>query len=258
MQVHILASGSTGNSVFIEMGGKKFLVDIGISARRIEQGLAGIGVQAAGLDGVFITHEHSDHIKGLDVFIRRHQIPVYTRPDTWAHIACRNKLPFECCRDLGDGMDIGPVKIKPFQISHDAADPVGFCFYHQNNKCVLATDMGMVTPVVEQSIANADVLILESNHDVDMVKNGSYPYFLKNRILGDQGHLSNHQAGTLLSRIDRKSHMQVFLAHLSQENNIPGLADRTVSAILEKNGCTVGEEIILHRTHVDRTASYIA
>lgn len=257
MQVHILASGSTGNAVLIELGDKKFLIDTGISARRIEQGLAGVGVQAGGLDGVLITHEHSDHIKGLDVFIRRHQIPVYARPATWGGIPCRDRLPKECCWDLGESLDFGPVRVAPFSISHDAADPVGYAFYYKDQKCVLATDMGIVTDIVEQALADTDVLVLESNHDVQMVQNGPYPTFLKKRILGDEGHLSNLQAGKLLSQISRKAKMQVFLAHLSQKNNLPRLAEQTVAEVLFKHDCAVGEEIILHRTHADRTASFV-
>lgn len=257
MQVHILASGSTGNAVLIEMGGKKFLVDIGISAKRVELGLKGVGVQASELDGVLITHEHSDHIKGLDVFIRRHKVPVYARPATWGQISCRDKLPLECCFDLGEKLNIGSLQIEPFPISHDAIDPVGFSFCFGHTKCVLATDMGMITEEVEQALSYADVLILESNHDVGMVQTGPYPYFLKKRILGDQGHLSNVQAGNLLSSIDRKPHMEVFLAHLSQHNNTPRIAEETVVEVLCNHNCGVGDEIVLHRTHVDRTASFV-
>ncbi len=257
MQVHVLASGSTGNAVLIEIGERKFLVDAGISARRIVQGLAGAGVQAASLEGIFITHEHSDHIKGLDVFVRKHQVPVYARPAAWGRIPCRDRLPRECCRDLGEIMDFGLVRVEPFSISHDAVDPVGYAFYYKEQKCVLATDMGMVTDTVEQALAYTDVLVLESNHDVKMVETGPYPYYLKKRILGDEGHLSNLQAGTLLSRISRKAKLQVFLAHLSQHNNLPRLAEQTVAEVLQNQGCAVGEEIILHRTHADRTASFV-
>ncbi|HBQ85503.1 MAG TPA: MBL fold metallo-hydrolase, partial [Syntrophomonas sp.] len=216
MQVHILASGSTGNSVLLQLGGKNILIDAGISARRIEQGLAGVGVKAGELDGVLITHEHIDHIKGLDVFIRRHKIPVYTRPGTWEGIPCRSKLPPQCCCDIYENIDIGPVRIETFPISHDASDPVGFCFYWSKIKWTLATDLGVITPEVKQALAHASLAILESNHDMEMLQTGPYPSFLKQRIKGIKGHLSNLDAARLLAYAGQQGPMQVFLAHLSK------------------------------------------
>lgn len=128
MQLHILASGSTGNAVLIELGGRKFLIDAGISARRIEQGLAKAGIAVSDLDGLLITHEHYDHIKGIPVLIKRHRIPVYARAAAWEALSNLGSIPGECRRELGERLDMGAVKIMPFPISHDAADPVGFCF----------------------------------------------------------------------------------------------------------------------------------
>jgi phosphoribosyl 1,2-cyclic phosphodiesterase len=258
MQLHILASGSTGNAVLVEMGGKQLLIDAGISARRIERGLSEVGIQVDRLDGVLITHEHSDHIKGIEVLVRKHHIPVYARPATWEAMNCRDKIPREYQKDLGSSLDIGAVKVVPFATSHDAADPVGFCFYFQDYKWVLATDLGIVTPGVEKALAYADVAILEANHDVDMLRNGPYPLFLKTRIRSRVGHLSNHEAGQILARTPRQRAMQVFLAHLSQQNNLPQLAERTVREVLQKSGCAVGEDIILHRTYPDATISLSA
>jgi phosphoribosyl 1,2-cyclic phosphodiesterase len=255
MQVHILASGSTGNSVLLQLGGKKILVDAGISARRIEQGLAGVGVKAADLDCVLITHEHIDHIKGLDVFIRRHEIPVYTRPGTWEAIPCRCKLPAHCCRDIYEHIDLGAVRVEPFSISHDANDPVGFCFYWQQVKWTLATDLGIVTAQVKNALAHASLAIVESNHDVDMLQTGPYPFYLKQRIKGEKGHLSNLDAARLLAYAARTGPMQVFLAHLSQQNNTPSLAENTVSEFLRQQGYEIGKDIMLYRTHANRTAS---
>ncbi len=257
MQIHILASGSTGNAIFIEMGGHKILIDAGISTKRIEQGLAAVGVQVGQLDAVLITHEHIDHIKGIDVLVRRHHVPVYTRAATWEKIPCRNKLPQECCRELGDSLDLGSMKIEAFSISHDAVDPVGFSILQGKLKCVLATDLGEVTPEVEKALAYADFAILEANHDPVMLKQGPYPAYLKKRISGSQGHLSNHDAGQVLAGIPHSGLMEVFLAHLSQHNNHPDLALRTVREILEANGCSVGEEILLHRTYPASTASLV-
>lgn len=255
MQIHILASGSTGNAAFIEMGGHKILIDAGISTRRIEKGLAGVGFDPSQLDAIFITHEHTDHIQGLDVLVRRYKVPVYTRPATWEKIPCRDKLSRECCRELGSSLDLGTMKIVPFAISHDAADPVGFCLLHSRSKTVLATDLGKVTPTVESALAYANHLILESNHDPLMLKEGPYPSYLKKRISGPQGHLSNQEAGILLARIPHKGVMQVFLAHLSQQNNFPHLAMGTVNGILQQKGCG---EIMLRRTYPAATASLVS
>lgn len=258
MQVHVLASGSTGNAVFFNMGKTKILIDAGISARRIEQGLDKIGVKASDLDAILITHEHTDHVKGIDVLVRRHHIPVYARPKTWEMISCRDKLPNNCIRYLESELMLQDIYIKPFTISHDAVDPVGFCLHREKCKFVLATDLGVVTKEVEEAISLADLVILESNHDLAMLKNGSYPMFLKNRIIGSKGHLSNVQAGKLLAKVKKKPNMRVFLAHLSQENNLPHIAEKTVANILKEEGCLVGEEVILHRTFPQTISSFIA
>jgi len=257
MQIHILASGSTGNAVLVEMGGRKILVDAGISCRRIERGLAAVGTAVGDLDGVLITHEHSDHIKGIPVLVRKHGVPVYARPAAWACMTEAHNLPRECRREIGDKIDFGPLQVAPFTVSHDAVDPVGFSFHYKNNKWVVATDLGMITRSVAEALAYANVAVLESNHDPQMLQTGPYPYYLKQRIKGKQGHLSNYEAGYLLAKIPRVRHMQVFLAHLSQHNNLPHLAERTVSDVLHDYDCAVGEDVILHRTFPDRTVSLI-
>lgn len=244
--------------MFLQFGSTRLLVDAGISARRIERGLAELGIRAAELDGILITHEHQDHIKGLDVLVRRHSIPVYAREKTWEHIACRSNLPLQCCQSFQGDFDLGEVRVEPFSISHDAADPVGFAFCHGKMRCVLATDLGVVTPQVETALHNAQVLILESNHDLDMLHRGPYPLYLKQRIRSNKGHLSNHDAGKVLSRLKRRETMHVFLAHLSQQNNDPRLAKQTVTYFLSQSGCQVGEEVVLHSTFPDRTSSFVS
>ena len=149
------------------------------------------------------------------------------------------------------------MKIEPFAISHDAADPVGFCILQGQVKTVLATDLGKVSQTVETALAYADTVILESNHDPVMLKEGPYPAYLKKRISGPQGHLSNYEAGKVLARIPHAGTMQVFLAHLSQQNNFPHLAMHTVSEILQQQSCNVGEEIMLKRTYPAATASWV-
>ncbi|EAX48391.1 beta-lactamase domain protein [Thermosinus carboxydivorans Nor1] len=257
MQVHVLASGSTGNALFFDFDTTKILVDAGISARRIQQALCGIGTSLEEVDAILVTHEHRDHVSGLPTLTRRYGLPVYTRPGTWENMFCRELIPSACCYELGDSLEIGNVKIEAFSISHDAADPVGFNFYYRNRKYSVATDLGFVTDSVKKAIACSDVLVLESNHDVDMLKKGSYPWSLKRRIMSSRGHLSNTDAGWALARLPRKSKTEVFLAHLSQENNRPDLAKTTVSTILADQGCCLDSEITLRLTYPDRTASLV-
>lgn len=252
MEVHVLASGSTGNAVFINMDNRRFLVDAGISATRIEKALKSIGTHPSELDAVLITHEHHDHISGLPVFLKRHGIPVYTRAATWQGIDFAGNLPPECIREMHDSLTFGDVHIESFDISHDAAEPVGFVFTCRDKKLSVATDLGIFTASVVRALSQADAIVLESNHDPDMLAIGPYPPFLKKRIRSRYGHLSNYDAAGLLGCVNRKAHTQVFLAHLSQENNCPDLAEFTVREQLTSRGIKVDQEILLYRTYPDQ------
>ncbi len=257
MELHVLASGSTGNATLLKFGNVNLLIDAGISARRIKNGLAEIGTPLETLDGVLITHEHRDHVSGLTTLMNRYRIPVYARLETWDALPGKEALPPELCRSLTDSLDIGAVRIEPFSISHDAADPVGFNFFYRQLKCSVATDLGFVTDTVKKALDGSDVIMLEANHDLDMLRNGSYPWYLKKRIMSNRGHLSNLDAGWTLARLARKSHTHVFLAHLSQENNCPEIAERTVRGILEEQGCRMGSDLTLYITYPDRRVSLI-
>jgi phosphoribosyl 1,2-cyclic phosphodiesterase len=258
MQIHVLASGSTGNSTFLKLGDANILVDAGISTRRIKQALAALGTDIADLDGILLTHEHRDHIAGLPTLTRKYRIPVYARQATWNAIDNQSKdevVPADRRCNLPDSLDIGSVKVEPFSISHDAADPVGFRFYTGTTKVGFATDLGFVTDTVKKALSLSDALVLEANHDVDMLKQGTYPWFLKKRILSNRGHLANTDTGWTLARLDKKSNCDVFLAHLSQENNRPELAEKTVADILADQECQLGKDVTLHITFPDRTTS---
>lgn len=258
MQVHVLASGSTGNATFIEMGQTKLLVDAGISARRIKAGLATLGTAIEELDGILITHEHRDHINGLPTLTKKYKTPVYANADTFDAMYCRKLLPDCCCNVITAGLDIGTVKVEPFSISHDAADPVGYSMFYRSSKCSVATDLGFVTETVKKAIAYSDVLVFEANHDVDLLKNGSYPWHLKRRIMSNRGHLSNIDAGWTLARMARSKPAKVFLAHLSQENNRPEIAETTVRGILSEQSCELEVDIDVRLTYPDRIAGFIA
>lgn len=250
MQVTVLASGSKGNSVFVEMEGVKLLVDAGISTRRIKQELSQIGQDIAELDGVFITHEHSDHISGLATLAKKYHIPVFSRPDTFRAMSCYKNLPLDTVNPIVDQVRLGRVAVRAFGIPHDAADPVGYAVLG-SSKCVVATDMGFVSSQLRQELEGARVLVLESNHDTDMLKNGSYPWPLKQRILSNRGHLSNTDAAWTIVHLKQRP-QKVLLAHLSEKNNTPQLALETVNSILQQQGAGAVE---IHMTSQNSSVS---
>ncbi|MBQ1613633.1 MAG: MBL fold metallo-hydrolase [Selenomonas sp.] len=234
MQVRILASGSKGNAVFVEMDGTKLLIDAGISATKIKKGLASFGVEASDLDGVLITHEHRDHVAGLVTLCKWYHLPIYTRSGTIANMKERSSIPAECFCPIGERFSVKGLQVEAFNIPHDAAEPVGYRLWGRKN-VTIATDLGFVTSSVQAALEGADVLILESNHDPEVLKQGAYPWPLKRRILSNRGHLANSDAAWALIRMQKRPE-KVFLAHLSEENNRPELAETTVQSILEGQG----------------------
>lgn len=234
-EIVMLASGSKGNAALISTDSQRFLVDIGVSCRELVLRLQSVGVSPLELDGVFITHEHTDHVRGLATFLKKYRVPVYGSEKTWQAILAKDgAIDRRSCRLAGERLLCGDVQVDSFPVPHDAADPRGYAFTSRSTgaKCTYVTDAGFVTPVIREAVAGSTALILEANHDVEMLKNGSYPYVLKQRILSTKGHLSNDSAGWFLSQLERLPR-QVVLAHLSQENNKPQLASDTVRNILD-------------------------
>ena len=234
-----IASGSSGNCIYIGTENTHILVDAGISNKRIEQGLNEIGVKGSELDGVVITHEHSDHVKGLGVLARKHGVPVYATKETLEEIGEMKYLgeyPRELfCPVLPDvEFSIGDMEIKPFSIDHDAANPVAYRIRSDHKSVAVATDMGHFDQYIIEHLQRLDALLLESNHDVRMLETGPYPYYLKRRILGDHGHLSNDNAGRLLNYILHDHLKHIFLGHLSKENNFEELARETVKLEIDQ------------------------
>lgn len=229
-----LFSGSKGNSYYISSGGNGILIDAGRSAKQLEQALGANSIDISSIRAIFVTHEHTDHIQGLRVFSSRHKIRVYASAQTLEALerlgAVNEKVD---SREIGfGGVAIDNMLIKPFPTSHDCAGSVGYTVTTSDGaKISLATDTGVITDEIYQSIVGSDAVIIESNHDVGMLMNGGYPYSLKRRILSEQGHLSNDACSELLPQLVESGTTRFILAHLSRENNMPVIAEN--SAVYE-------------------------
>jgi phosphoribosyl 1,2-cyclic phosphodiesterase len=233
MELCSIASGSSGNCICAGSDNCHVLIDAGISGKRIEQGLNSINLKTSEMQGILITHEHSDHIAGIGVIARKYGIPMYATAGTIE--AIRNtrsvgKIDGSLFREITPEVDfvIGDLTIEPIRISHDAADPVAYKIKHDGKSMAVITDLGTYDERIIKHMEGLDVLMLEANHDVNMLQVGRYPYPLKQRILGDRGHLSNERSGQLLGRVLHDNLKTVILGHLSKENNYPELAYETV------------------------------
>lgn len=241
MKLYSIASGSSGNSIFVgsEENNRGILVDTGISRKRIEEGLASENISFEGIEGIFLTHEHSDHISGLGPVLRKYAVPVYATEGTINYILDSGKCGkideelFQCIR-ADVPVKVGGMEIMPFSISHDAAEPVCYTVNDGRRKVAVATDMGEYTDYTLSHLEDCEGVLLEANHDINMLQAGSYPYQLKLRILGKEGHLSNDACGRMLRRLLRYRLRYILLGHLSQENNYPELAYETVKYELEQ------------------------
>lgn len=233
MRMCSIASGSSGNCIYIGDEDTHILVDAGISCKRIEEGLKTLDLCGRDLSGIFVTHEHSDHIQGLGALSRRYHIPLYMTGGT-AEAITRSKscgaLDPAWIHELREDevQQIGTLRVLPFSIPHDAAQPVGYRVESGNKAAAVATDLGKYTEYLIDHLKGLDAILLESNHDLNMLQVGRYPYYLKLRIMGDRGHLSNENAGRLLGRIAHEGLSHVFLGHLSKDNNYEELALQTV------------------------------
>lgn len=233
MRLCSIASGSSGNCIYVGSEATHLLVDTGISGRRIEQGLKGLELTPRELDGILITHEHADHISGLGVLARKYEIPIYATQGTIDAMLGSGSLGtveeelFHPVRE-DEKLIIKDLTINPMHISHDAAQPVGYRIAYGSKKVAICTDLGVYNDYTVECLKGMDALLLEANHDVNMLQVGPYPYYLKQRILGDRGHLSNENSGRLLCRILHDGLKAVLLGHLSKENNLPELAYESV------------------------------
>ena len=236
MRVCLLASGSKGNSVFIETEESRILIDAGLSAREIEKRLAAVAVEAADIDAIFITHEHTDHVRGVIPFSNRFKTPVFVHHQTREVVPDAKRLKVYSEFDSGSPVEFKDMVITPFPVAHDAMAPVGFSIETMRGKIGVATDLGIATRLVAEQLKNSRILVLESNHDEEMLRDGPYPWELKQRIRSRHGHLSNNASAELLTTLLWENLEAVFLAHLSEQNNHPGLAEEAARQVLKKNG----------------------
>lgn len=230
----VLASGSSGNSIFVKCENTSILIDSGLSGKELEKRLTIIGEDAKDLKAIIISHEHTDHIKGAGILSRRYKIPVYGNKRTMAASEPSIKKTFETrFFESGTPFFIDKIRINPFSISHDAADPCGFTIRTDRSKLGIATDLGIATALVKTRLKNCTGLVLEANHDPFLLESGPYPWSLKQRIKGRSGHLSNEEARDLLGEIAGNNLKNIILGHLSRENNCPDKAVFTVSQALK-------------------------
>ena len=255
-----LFSGSSGNSIYISCGDVRLLVDAGMSAARIEAHLREIGADIREIDGILVTHEHVDHIRGLGVLARKYGVPIYANEGTWNGILLKESgIPLRCVRTFYTGEDfyIGGVNVHPFPIPHDANEPVGFAFESRGLRCAVATDLGHINDTWMNAVSGCQALVLEANHDVEMVERGPYPSHLKRRILGRKGHLNNEDCAKALLKLVKSGTRAVFLSHLSQDNNLPELAYNTVCGALYESGYDVGEDIRVTVSRRDKVSDML-
>lgn len=255
MKLCSIASGSSGNCIFVGSRNTNILVDAGISAKKIEYGLKRIDIHPDTIQGILVTHEHIDHVSGIGVMARRYNIPIYATYETVMEI-CRMKtlgeIPAELFRyvEPDKTITINDISIEPFSTSHDAANPVCFTLKADGEKIGIATDLGKYDDYILSKLKDSDLLMIEANHDINMLLVGRYPYFLKQRILGDKGHLSNDTSADLISKLISKKKQHIILAHLSKENNYEELAYETVLCELTRAGYSM-RDLSLSVAHRD-------
>lgn len=248
MDIFSLRSGSRGNASLVSGCNTKLLVDCGVSGKSVTSALADVDVYPEDISAIAVTHEHIDHIAGIGVMMRRYHIPVWANAATWAAMESQvGKIDKSLVNifDNDSSFEIGEIGVKPFSIPHDAADPVGYSFMCGGEKVAVATDIGELKKDLFEAIRGSKTVLLESNHDVNMLEIGKYPPQLKRRIRGKLGHLSNDDAGRAAEFLVRLGTERIILGHLSEENNYPELARQTVICVLNDAGIKCGRDVLL-------------
>lgn len=244
--IFTLMSGSSGNSTLIVENGTMILLDCGASGKKLSMAIESLGYDCRDLSAILVTHEHIDHVSGAGVLSRRFDIPIYATAET---LGVMNVGPIseKNIRPVLPGKDfqVGDINISPFSISHDAKNPAGYSFDLDSGKFTSLTDTGVITQEIYDKMKDSKYLLLESNHDVDMLKCGNYPYPLKCRILGKTGHLSNATAAKVAKKMLENGTERIMLGHLSNENNTPEIAYKTSENALTESGAIIGKDILL-------------
>ncbi|PCH65247.1 MAG: MBL fold metallo-hydrolase [Gammaproteobacteria bacterium] len=222
MRFASIGSGSRGNATLISHKDTTLLVDCGFSARETEKRLQRLSFDASKLSAILVTHEHADHINGVRVLARKHNLPVYATAGTAAHLAA-DVMGLVTEFSSHEAFSVGDIEIQPFPVPHDAREPSQFVFHDGQHKLGLLTDVGSITPVIEEHLTGCDALLLEANHDRDMLDQGEYPEHLKYRVSGRLGHLNNVQSAKLLEKIDTSRLQHIVAMHLSEKNNSPNI-----------------------------------
>ncbi|MFD1172960.1 MBL fold metallo-hydrolase [Oceanobacillus picturae] len=242
LRFSVLASGSTGNAFYIESDKERLLVDAGLSGKQMDHLFSEINIDPSTLTGILVTHEHSDHIKGLGIIARKYNLPIFANEKTWnamersiGKIGLDQKFYF----NMEQVKTFQDLDVESFGVSHDAAEPMFYTFHHEGKKVALVTDLGYVSERIKKTVEDADAYIFEANHDVGMLRMGRYPWNVKRRILGDSGHVSNEDCGLALTDIISNRTKRIYLAHLSLDNNMKDLARMSVDSVLQERGITL-------------------
>lgn len=238
----VLASGSSGNSFYIEAEDTKLLVDVGLSGKQMDRLFDEIERDPSKVTAILVTHEHGDHINGLGILARKYNLPIYANEKTWnamegkiGKLSTEQKFHFE----TNSSMSFGNIDVESFAVSHDAVDPMFFAFHYNDKKVGLVTDLGYVSEKIKSVTEGANALVFEANHDVNMLQMSRYPWSVKQRILSDIGHVSNEDCAVALSDIITSKTERVYLAHLSQDNNMKDLAKMAVNQVLNERDVEV-------------------
>ncbi|MBQ2473322.1 MAG: MBL fold metallo-hydrolase [Lachnospira sp.] len=239
MRMMPIASGSSGNCVYVGSDNTHILIDAGVSRKKIEEGLNKIDLSVKDLSAIFVTHEHSDHIKGIGVISRKEAIPIYATQGTIDGIleAGLGDMPEGILNRIGVDIPfyLNDLVIRPFAISHDANEPCAYSITNANKKVSVCTDLGCYDDYTVENLKESDILYVEANHDINLLQVGSYPYYLKQRILGNKGHLCNESSGQLISKVLHPNLKKVILGHLSKDNNYEKLAYETVKLEIDQS-----------------------
>ncbi|MGO4928066.1 MBL fold metallo-hydrolase [Fundicoccus sp. Sow4_D5] len=247
----ILASGSSGNCTYIETSGQKIIVDAGLSGKKVQGLLAQIDRKMDDIDAIFVTHEHSDHVQGVGILSRKFNLPVYANKETWLAMDKNIGIVKEENRRYvqpDEMLSLGDLDIMTYSVSHDAISPQFYAFQKGKKQFVMLTDTGYVSQKLRSLLVNANAYLIESNHEIEMLRYGKYPWSLKQRILSDKGHLSNEDGALAMIDLIGENTSDVYLGHLSRDNNTKQLAMHAMEDILNQHDIDIQKQIKLHMT----------